>query len=251
MRKFFGIGLVLFVVVVGALISAQILTSGGDDPTATDPTTTAAPESTPATSLPPPSTGGEQDSGTQSGVAERSRKAAVRSAAAANEQVSIAQFLPMSQLRLVLKQTVVPELHARYEQQYPQAGKQMALMWGWGSTEQALANSQYRVTAEQCRVDRYTGKRAIVMLYTSSHWLVKVPARDDGTTRVVPFDTPLISAVTMRWEQGRWLFAGSRDVPAGPLPEGEQPVLESNLSYDKAVRRFEPYLQKGYEPCGA
>jgi hypothetical protein len=249
-KKFIGYGLVFGLLIVFGLISARILSGGSKSAAIPGPAATATPSTGPG-SLPPPSTGGEQDSGSQTVSHKRTQRAAVQSAAAAVEQVSVAQFLPRDTLRLTLKQTVVPELHRRYEQQYREAGNQLALLWGWQTSEQALANAQYRVTSQMCRVDRYNGKRATIMLYTLSHWLVKVPDQSDGATRVVPFNTPLISAVRMRWEQGRWLYVSSRDALVGPLPSGEQPEQEPNLSTPEAERRFQPYLQKGYKPCNA
>jgi len=220
----FGAAIVAVIIVARYMGSNDLasqtpaVTSPASTPAATTPEQ-PVPQTTPSTPTPP--------SKPAHGPAAR---AVVQAAAQAANNLSVAQFLPVPQMKQVVGKLVLPSRQSAIEKAYVQTGPLLARQLGYAGTNDVLVRANYFVNTLKYKVDRVVGSNATVQLYTLTHFVSSLEKE---------YWVPSITIIQLRLEGGKWLYVRSYDPPASQMPLPRQ-----NLSLQETEAAFQPYLKE-------
>jgi hypothetical protein len=221
--------------------SAPAVQQSAPAPSSSDePAARSSPTPEPVTDPSEPSTGDGK-----TGKA-RSKKGAVDAAAKSMDILAAAQFLPPNLMLGEVKKVATPQKVSEFERSYAIDGERLASILGYEGIADALANSEYNIRTEQYRVDRYSSTRAVVSLFTVTHWVEKELTRQN-LVRYRRVDALRVDVVEMRWQNNKWLYVDTTE----PL-EGQPPTPDPNSSLnpdtrlENAITQFKTHL-KGYK----
>lgn len=160
-----------------------------------------------------------------------SEQAAVTAAAQALDSLSVAPFLPKAEMKRLTRAVAVARKTSQLIKTFAYSGPLLATKLGYPTTNDARYRANYFVATRKYRVERYTGKTAIISLYTESHFVSSQNQR---------YLVPSISVVRMELRAGKWRYVSSSNPPAGQAPKPQR-----YQSYVQTVASYQPYL-KGY-----
>jgi hypothetical protein len=157
-------------------------------------------------------------------------KDAVQAAALATNNLSVAQFLPVSQMKQVVRKLVLPSRLAETEKAYAETGPLLARQLGYAGTNDVLVRANYFVNTLKYKIDRINRSTAVIRLYTLTHFVSSLQKE---------YWVPGITIIQLRHQSGKWLFVRSYDPPASQMPLPRQ-----NLSLQETEAAFQPYLKE-------
>jgi len=219
-----GSAAIVAVIIVARYVGNENLPS--QTPAATSPASTPA-ATTPAQPLPSTTPNPPVPSKT---VNPPISSAVVRAAAQATNNLSVAQFLPASQMKQVVRKLVLPSRQAVAEKAYAETGPLLARQLGYAGTNDVLVRANYFVNILKYKVDRVSRGTAIIRLYTLTHFVSSLEKE---------YWVPSITIVQLRRQDGKWLYVRSYDPPANQMPLPRQ-----NQSLQATEAAFQPYLKE-------
>lgn len=230
MRNFAKVLVLLGAAIVAVIIVARYM---GNSDLASKPPAVTSPASTPAATTPAqplPETTPVQTNPSIKPAHRPASSEAVRAAALATNNLSVAQFLPASQMKQVVRKLVLPSQRSGIERAYAQTGPLLAKQLGYPGTNDVLVRANYFVNTLKYKVDRVEGSNATVRLYTLTHFVSSLEKE---------YWVPSITIVQLRLVGGKWLYVRSYDPPASQMPLPRQ-----NLSLQETEAEFQPYLKE-------
>lgn len=231
-------------VLVIILISAQ-LTLNGRNSSAPGTSQPPAVSQTPSSPVSPPSTRVIAPKKTTGD--KPLKNDAVLAAAQSTSKLSEAVFLPKAQMRQVVESLVVPNLRQTVEKSYLVAAKAMARGLNYDSLSQTQAQANYYVVTQKYLVQSFGRGQATIWLYDITH-AVTPPDQQTVQSYAIThpgqtppgqeYYVPSITIVQMKWLDGHWYWAGTKDPPPDSVPP-----QRGHPTFQQAVNAYLPYVR--------
>lgn len=236
------VALLVALFALAQLLPSQSPTSG-DSPTRSAPPVTST---TPGTNVPPD--GGNvppdgSNTGDTAGVeaTRRDPQAAVKAAATITDVLARAIFQDDTARRLTIDAVAVPGIRDELNTQLSNFAPQMAQLLGYSTVADANEQSEATTVTSKYRIDSFSPNdgTAKIRLYVISQMNESSSSSNTAPQR----RTPGITIISLKWQDGDWLYAGTETPPPSEVPNFSS--TDVGLSFDEISSRYEPFLKSG------